>query len=130
MQVAKIIRHRHRLEHYLNEVIRKVEEDVHYKILFSDPEEKKRWDAWLEQNGGKYEWNKDQDKVTEDSNLPELKEFEGQDICFCDVFTHYTLNIAGYSFHSTLNPFKGEVYVRDEVVNTYIENGYNGTAQY
>ena len=34
MNTAKIIRHRHKIHHYLNDDIKSVEEDTHFKIVF------------------------------------------------------------------------------------------------
>ena len=39
MHTAKIIRHRHKYHHYLNDDLKDVKEDTHFKIIFSDPSE-------------------------------------------------------------------------------------------
>jgi hypothetical protein len=34
------------------------------------------------------------------------------EICWCDIMTYYLLHIAGYSYHSSIHPYKGEVYIK------------------
>lgn len=29
-----------------------------------------------------------------------------------DIITYYLLHVAGYTYHSALNPYKGEVYIK------------------
>jgi hypothetical protein len=32
--------------------------------------------------------------------------------CWCDIMTYYLLHVADYSFHSNIEPYKGEVYIK------------------
>ena len=54
MYTAKIIRHRHKYHHYLNEDLKSVEEETHFKIVFSHPDEMLAFEKWCKQNKGKY----------------------------------------------------------------------------
>lgn len=110
MMVAKLIRHRHKYHHYVNDDLKAVEEDVHFKVVFSHPAEMDMFQAWCKKNKGEYKYNKDASK--QEGKLPKLKEFVGDDICWCDIITYYLLN-NGYSFYSTIHPYKGEVYIKN-----------------
>jgi len=39
MYTAKIIRHRHKFHHYMNDDLKEVKEETHFKIVFSEPAE-------------------------------------------------------------------------------------------
>lgn len=110
MTTAKIIRHRHKFHHYINDDLKAVSEDVHFKIVFSDPAEMELFEAWCVKNKGKYDYDKEESK--QKGKMPKLKVFKGQEICFCDIMTFYLCHVAGYSFHSTIHPYKGEVFVK------------------
>lgn len=108
MKTAKIIRHRHRFEHYINDNLTAAENEVHYKIVFSDPDEFDRFCAWIKDNSGEYKFDKETNR--QDGKLPELKIFEGKNPCWCDVCSFYLLELVGYAFHSTTSPYNGEIY--------------------
>lgn len=112
MKVAKIIRHRHRIELYMNDTLTGVEEEIHFKILFSTIDEKKAFEKWVRDKGGEYEWDGNNNKVAEKSKIPEIEGYDSNSNCWCSVGQHYLLNVAGYIFHSTLTPFKGEIYIK------------------
>lgn len=113
MKIAKLIRHRHRFDYYLNDTLRGVEEDVHFKILFSDLEEKKKFDEWLKEFNGYYKWDKEENKVTEDSKLPALEGYDPNELCWCEVAQFFLLNIADYELQFISSPYKMEVYVNN-----------------
>lgn len=112
MKVAKVIRHRHRWEYSINDVVKSIEERDDFKIVFSDPGELRMFETWCKQNDGEWAYNKTENKM--EGKLPTMKIFEQQEnLCWCDIFQYYLLHIAGYGFHSVLNPYKGEVYVKN-----------------
>jgi len=43
MTTAKIIRHRHKYHHYVNDDLKSVKEETFFKIIFSDPLEMEKW---------------------------------------------------------------------------------------
>lgn len=108
MTIAKIIRHRHKFHHYINDDLKAVSEDVHFKIVFSDPAELDKFEKWCVKNKGKYDYNKDESQ--QKGKMPKLKVFQGKEVCWCDVMGFYLLHIEGYIYHSALEPYKGEVY--------------------
>lgn len=110
MTTAKIIRHRHKFYHYINDDLKAISEDVHFKIIFSDPEELDKFEKWCVKNKGKYDYDKNENK--QNGKIPKLKVFQGKDVCFCDIMQYFLLHVAGYSFHSALEPYKGEVYLK------------------
>lgn len=116
MNTAKIIRHRHKIHHYINDDLKKVEEDVQFKILFSHPDEYDEFKNWVSKNGGEYKYNKDLSK--QEGKFPKRIDVKFQtvaeeEICWCDVFTYYLLHVAEYQFHSVIDgPYKGEVYIK------------------
>ena len=110
MTTAKIIRHRHKFHHYINDDLKAVSEDVHFKIIFSDPEELDKFEQWCIKNKGKYDYNKEENKQY--GKTPKLKIFKGQEVCYCDIMSFYLCHVAGYSFHSTIEPYKGEIFVK------------------
>ncbi len=111
MIVAKIIRHRHKYHHYLNDDLKEVKEDTQFKIIFSDPAELEMFEKWCIENKGEYIYDKE--KSLQTGTLPVLKQFK-EEICWCDIMTYYLLHVAGYVFHSTISPYKGEIYVKEE----------------
>ncbi len=110
MHTAKIIRHRHKHHHYINDDLKEVKEITHFKILFSDPAELIRFEKWCVDNGGSY--NYDKEHSCQKGKLPSLEIFK-EEICWCDIMTYYLLHVEGYRFFSTIHPYKGEVYIRD-----------------
>ncbi len=115
MHVAKIIRHRHKYHHYMNDDLKEVREETHFKIVFSDPSELEKWKAWCILNGGEYDYDKE--NSCQRGFLPKIEAFKDE-ICWCDIMTFYLLHIAGYRFFGTIHPYKGEVYVKEEAAKT------------
>ena len=111
MKVAKIIRHRHKLHHYVNDDLKEVKEETFFKIVFSEPSEMDLFMAWIKKNGGVYDYNKEESRQ-EGKMPPAVDELFKDEICWCDIMTYYLLHVAGYTFHSALNPYKGEVYIK------------------
>jgi hypothetical protein len=109
MHTAKIIRHRHKYEHFINDDLKKVREETHFKIVFSDPEELKKFMEWCKDSKGNYDYDKDHCRQL--GKMPELSIFF-ENICWCDIMEYYLLHIAGYQYHSSIHPYKGEVYIR------------------
>jgi hypothetical protein len=110
MITAKIMRHRHKFHHYINDDLKDVKEETFFKIVFSDPDELKLFEAWIKKHEGKYKYNKDECK--QEGTFPKVPFFE-EEICWCDIMTYYLLHVAGYRFYSTIHPYKGEVYIKD-----------------
>jgi len=110
MHTAKIIRHRHKFHHYINDDLKSVKEETFFKIVFSNPAELKLFENWIQQHGGEYKYNKDESR--QEGTFPIVPEFE-EEICWCDIMTYYLMHVAGYIFHSTIHPYKGEVYVKE-----------------
>lgn len=113
MKLAKIIRHRHKICKYLNDDLKSVEEDVHYKYVFSDPAEMQKMQDILGEYGGHYDYIKEENKQV--GPFPDgLKDILGEDICWCDCFTYIVLEKMGYQFHSIIaSPYKGEIYIKN-----------------
>jgi len=111
MHTAKIIRHRHKYHHYLNDDLKEVKEETHFKIVFSDPAEFDKWKVWCLDNGGEYDYDKE--NSCQKGTLPKIPMFH-LEICWCDIMTYYIMHVAGYEFYSSINPYKGEVYVRKD----------------
>lgn len=109
MHTAKIIRHRHKWQHFTNDDLKSVKEEVHYKIIFSDPAEMDLFKWWCKKYKGNYDFSKEYGY--ENGKLPKVKLFKDK-ACWCDLMTYYLLHVANYNFHSTLEPYKGEVYVK------------------
>ena len=65
---------------------------------------------WVKDNKGEYNWDKEENE--QKGTLPVLKKFEGQDICWCDIFTYYLLHLEQWNFYATLSPYKGEIYIK------------------
>jgi hypothetical protein len=110
MYVAKIIRHRHKHLHYMNNDLKSVTEDTHFKIIFSHPDESEHFEEWCKENKGEYDYDKE--NSMQKGKLPEIEIFYDE-ICWCDIMTYYLLHVAGYRYHSALAPYKGEVYVKE-----------------
>ena len=109
MTTAKIIRHRHKYHHYMNDDLKDVREETFFKIVFSDPQEFELFKKWCKENDGEYDYDKEQS--CQRGSLPQLEQFKDE-ICWCDIMTYYLVHSAGYSFHSVIEPYKGEVYVK------------------
>ena len=109
MFVAKIIRHRHKYHHYMNDDLKEVTEKTYFKIIFSHPEELGKFENWCVLNKGNYDYDKE--NSCQKGELPQLAIFK-EEICWCDIMTYYLLHVAGYSYDSSIHPYKGEVYTR------------------
>ncbi|MDQ6757917.1 MAG: hypothetical protein M3004_13390 [Bacteroidota bacterium] len=70
MNTAKIIRHRHKIHRYINDDLKSVEEETHFKIVFSAPSEMEKFKAWIKKNDGEYNYNKDACK--QEGKMPQL----------------------------------------------------------
>ncbi len=111
MNTAKIIRHRHKIHHYINEDLKSVNEETFFKIVFSHPSEMDLFKDWIERNGGLYEYNKEESR--QEGKMPKaVDKLVEDEICWCDIMTYYLLHVAGYSYHSSIHPYKGEVYIK------------------
>ncbi|MDB5228940.1 MAG: hypothetical protein JWN78_3133 [Bacteroidota bacterium] len=115
MHTAKIIRHRHKIHHFLNEDLKSVEEETHFKIVFSHPNELTKFEDWCKSHHGNYDYDKENSR--QKGKMPEVPLFEDE-ICWCDIMTYYILHVAGYTYHSSLHPYKGEVYVKNGTYET------------
>ncbi len=111
MNTAKIIRHRHKTHHYINDDLKSVTEDTHFKIIFSAPSEMEKFKEWIKRNGGEYNYNKEACRQ-EGKMAAAVDDLFKDEICWCDIMTYYLLHIAGYSYHSSIHPYKGEVYIK------------------
>lgn len=109
---AKIIRHRHKYHHYLNDDLKSVTEETHFKIVFSHPEEMENFLEWCTQHNGLYDYDKP--NSCQRGKLPEIAAFR-EEICWCDIMTFYLLQEAGYAYHSSIHPYKGEVYYKQVI---------------
>ena len=72
----------------------------------------KKWSflkKWCLDNEGEY--NYDKENSCQKGKLPSIESFKDE-ICWCDIMTFYLLHVAGYSFYSTIHPYKGEVYIK------------------
>lgn len=110
MFTAKIIRHRHKHHHYINDDLKSVTEETQFKIVFSHPDELIRFEIWCTENEGCYSYDKEKSMQT--GTFPKLEIFK-EEICWCDLMTYYLLHVAGYNYHSSIHPYKGEVYERE-----------------
>lgn len=110
MYTAKIIRHRHKHLHYINDDLKSVKEEAQFKIIFSHPDEMRDFEKWCKQHKGEYNYNKE--NSCQEGKFPQLKIFKNE-ICWCDIMTYYVLHIANYSYHSSIHPYKGEVYIKE-----------------
>jgi hypothetical protein len=110
MYTAKIIRHRHKYHHYMNDDLKDVLEEVHFKIIFSHPDEMQHFEAWCKKHRGRYDYDKE--NSCQRGKMPKLKIFK-EETCWCDIMGYYLLHVAGYTYHSSLEPYKGEIYLKD-----------------
>jgi len=110
MFTAKIIRHRHKIHHYLNDDLKSVKEETYFKIVFSHPDELIAFEKWCVENGGSYDYDKD--NSCQRGDLPKIDAFKDE-ICWCDIMGFYLLHVAGYRYQSSIHPYKGEVYTRE-----------------
>ncbi|MEJ7768001.1 MAG: hypothetical protein WKF89_09330, partial [Chitinophagaceae bacterium] len=104
MFTAKIMRHRHKYYHYLNDDLKSVKEETFFKIIFSEPLEMNAFKEWCERNGGLYDYDKE--NSCQRGRLPKLEIFKDE-ICWCDIMCYYLLHVQGYKFKSALSPYKG-----------------------
>jgi hypothetical protein len=111
MYTAKIIRHRHKHHHYINDDLKYVKEETFFKIVFSAPAEMDLFVNWIAKNGGEYNYNKEECRQ-EGKMPPAVDNLFKDEICWCDIMTYYLLHVAGYSFHSSIHPYKGETYIK------------------
>ena len=74
MSTAKIIRHRHKYHHYMNDDLKDVSEETFFKIIFSDPKEFEFWKTWCVENDGLYDYDKEQS--CQRGSLPQLEIFK------------------------------------------------------
>lgn len=85
--IAKILRHRHKRHHYINDDLKEVTEETHFKIIFSHPDGLKQFQDWIRSHGGEYDYDKE--KSCQRGKLP--KEIQGMfsgETCWCDVMTY------------------------------------------
>ena len=109
MFTAKIIRHRHKTHHYVNDDLKSVKEETFFKIVFSEPAELIAFEQWCISHNGNYDYDKD--NSCQRGHIPKLEIFK-EEFCWCDIMTYYLLHVASYTYHSSIHPYKGEVYVR------------------
>ena len=83
MYIAKIIRHRHKHHRYLNDDLKSVTEEAHFKIVISSPDEMIAFEKWCKQNKGAY--NYDKENSCQKGKLPKLKIFKDENICIHKV---------------------------------------------
>ena len=95
----------------MNDDLKDVREETFFKIVFSDPAEFGLWETWCKENEGEYDYDKEQS--CQRGSLPKIEIFK-EEICWCDIMTYYLLHVAGYSYHSALEPYKGEVYIKND----------------
>ena len=110
MRTAKIIRHRHKYHHYINDDLKSVREETFFKIVFSDPTDFEEFKKWIVDNDGEYDYDKD--NSCQKGKFPKIEIFKDE-ICWCDIMTYFLLHIAGYHYHSSIHPYKGEVYTKE-----------------
>lgn len=110
MYTAKIIRHRHKYHHYLNDDLKSVKEETHFKIVFSHPDELVLFEKWCLEHDGEYSYDKE--NSCQKGKFPKVEIFKDE-ICWCDLMTYYLVHVANYEYHSPIHPYKGEVYVRN-----------------
>lgn len=99
------------MHHYINDDLKAVKEETFFKIIFSLPSEMEEFKKWIKKNGGEYIYNKDECRQ-EGKMPPSVDELFKDEICWCDIMTYYLVHIAGYSYHSSIHPYKGEVYTK------------------
>jgi len=94
----------------MNDDLKDVREETHFKITFSDPAELKKFTDWCLEHGGIYDYDKE--KSCQNGKQPNLEIFQDE-ICWCDIIAYYLSHVANYRFHDTVSPYKGEIYIRD-----------------
>jgi hypothetical protein len=94
----------------MNDDLKSVREETHFKIVFSDPAELILWEKWCSDNNGSYDYDKE--NSCQRGKFPVVEIFK-QEVCWCDLMEYYLLHVAGYSYHSSIHPYKGEVFVRE-----------------
>lgn len=111
MRTAKIIRHRHKMHHYINDDLKSVSEDVQFKIVFSSPDDMKSFLAFVKSNGGLYDYDKSSSR--QNGKMPKIPALDEvmSSYCWCDIMSYYLLHVADFEFHSTIEPYKGEIYI-------------------
>lgn len=110
MYTAKIYQYRHEIHHSSNKTLVEIEEWIDYKIVFSHPVERIKFEKWMKDNKGLYKFNKDTSR--QEGKLPIVQGFKKGDYCFCDIFTYYLLHVADYLFKDTVSPYKAEIYYK------------------
>lgn len=95
MYTAKIIRHRHKRHHYINDDLKSVEEETHFKILFSHPDEMGEFEKWCKQHNGDYVYDKE--NSCQKGTFPQLEIFK-EEICWCDDVLPATRSPLSLSF--------------------------------
>jgi hypothetical protein len=93
----------------MNDDLKDVREETFFKIVFSDPTEFELWREWCIKHNGLYDYDKEQS--CQRGLLPQLEIFKDE-ICWCDIMSYYLVHVARFSFHSTIEPYKGEVYIK------------------
>ena len=102
MFTSKIIRHRHKYHHCLNDELKSVTEKTHFKIIFSHPYEMNDFEKWCKQNKGKYDYDKE--NSCQKGKLPQLKIFKDE-ICWCDIIDllrksfQFKIKYSAYQLH-------------------------------
>lgn len=93
----------------MNDDLKSVKEETFFKIVFSAPVEMEKFKKWVKDNDGVYDYDKE--NSCQRGSLPKIEAFKDE-ICWCDIMTFYLLHIADYDFHSSILPYKGEVYIK------------------
>jgi len=108
----------------MNDDLKDVKEETHFKIVFSDPIEMEKWKQWCKKFNGEYDYDKE--NSCQRGKLPKIEMFRDE-ICWCDIMTYYLLHVAEYQFYSTIHPYKGEIYVKDSGSNyKAVANTFDG----
>lgn len=110
MYMAKIYQKRHERHHFVNKTLVDVEEEIHYKIIFSHPEEMEKYEKQVKKDGGLYQFNKD--TSIQEGKLPRMKGMKKGTYCWCDYTTYYLLYHAGYDFQESTSPYKCEIFIK------------------
>ena len=95
----------------MNDDLKDVKEETHFKIVFSHPHEMAKFCEWIAKNGGEYKYDKE--NSCQAGKFPKVELYEDE-ICWCDIMTYYLLHVDSYEFFSTIEPYKGEVYVKKD----------------
>ncbi|RYX99701.1 hypothetical protein EON78_02925, partial [bacterium] len=81
------------IHHYMNDDLKDVKEETHFKIVFSDPIEMEKWKEWCKKFEGEYDYDKN--NSCQRGKLPKIEMFRDE-ICWCDIMTYYLLHVAEY----------------------------------